>query len=535
MSKAMQRFALGVLADAAQFAFGATQTFAANGALAAPSYPMSVGVGVYFEHVFAIDPEEHIVKADFWVAYRWQDQSNFTSLFAGNKTAVQVEQATCGAQAPSSPMGPGRRFLELDGNSGVALYQPDLHIRNLRLDGSSPRSHSRTTRLYEDGTVERLEFIYAKLELVHPNYAAYPFDRHTLTVQVESLEHSSKRVVLTPLPEFSGLELALTAEWPGWSPVEGSVRFETHEVAPDYTHMQGNEHRCERRSRYHLDVEVKRGISAMVKGSYLPLFIQVALTWTSFFISIRQLMPRVAVAFISYLTLSNTANALASGLPSVSYQVWLSVFILSQRLAVLLTMIETAAVFYVTEHFATRVGVSLDLLARVLVPVDYLLFSIILLIVGTTHGKSDFKPALFALEICTYVNFFAMLLTGTIYCVVSYRRLYASMRKDPLAVHRASRILPLDPNEINMMFHAIDHKENGFLELDELVGIIMTRAPSGDGQQAFDVAQNVREHLRQRGFIRQLIDAEFFHLNYKTIMMELSMEMSSRLKQEKSS
>ena len=56
--------------------------------------------------------------------------------------------------------------------------------------------------------------------------------------------------------------------------------------------------RCERRSRYHLDVFVQREIQHLVQDSFMPLLLQVVITWTAFFISIKQLMPRVAVAFM---------------------------------------------------------------------------------------------------------------------------------------------------------------------------------------------------------------------------------------------
>ena len=42
-------------------------------------------------------------------------------------------------------------------------------------------------------------------------------------------------------------------------------------------------------------------------GSIIPLLMLVCISWASFFINVRFLMPRVAVGFISFLTLSNWA------------------------------------------------------------------------------------------------------------------------------------------------------------------------------------------------------------------------------------
>ena len=67
-----------------------------------PAAQMTIGVGVYFEHLFAINSNAHTFKADFWLVYRWQDPRNFSALFLDNPD-VETELTECShADASSS-------------------------------------------------------------------------------------------------------------------------------------------------------------------------------------------------------------------------------------------------------------------------------------------------------------------------------------------------------------------------------------------------------------------------------------------------
>ena len=302
-----------------------------------PAAQMTIGVGVYFEHLFAINSNAHTFKADFWLVYSWHDPRNFSALFFDNPL-VETEETNCNASEEAHPRGRRvhgaegggpRRFLEFDNSvdgSTDLLWQPDLHVRNIRQQQDDIVHHATMTRVYDDGTVEHMQLVYGELvrgprhesgahglcgpspvgqqrsvrpqELENPYYGNYPFDHQKLTVQIESFAHSTKQIEVTALERFSGLNYDVIDDWPGWVPVESGVYFKIDSVAPHYAVAPGHEQRCERRSRYHLDVFVQREIKNLVQDSLMPLLLQVVITWTAFFISIKQLMPRVAVAFM---------------------------------------------------------------------------------------------------------------------------------------------------------------------------------------------------------------------------------------------
>lgn len=500
-----------------------------------PEHLMTVDVGVYFEHLYAINSFKHVFDADFWLVYRWKDMRNYTFLFENNPL-VEREEACDPPDKGGSDGGhrllrsarglaaPGTRFLELDHDSLPLFWQPDLHIRNLGT--GEPQLYAELARFYEDGTFEFLRLVYANLGLSNPYYGAYPFDQQTLTVQIESLAHTTKQIQVRSLETFSGLDFAYTSEWPGWSPVDGGIMFTTEERVPHYIYEAGNSHRCERRSRYHLDIQVMRHISAVTDNTLIPLVMQVVITWTAFYINVKVLMPRVAVAFISYLTLNNAAASLSAGLPPVSHAMFINNFLLFQRLMVVVGLFETAATWYITECISTRVGSSLDKLSRVFVPLDYALFSLILFVVGTT-GMEDHKRyenKLDILEVALWVNFIFVFVVFAMWCAYRYRRLFHQMIEDPLKLHMSSTHKPLDSNELGIFFHVLDKstdgKIDGIIPVHEVVKYVLQRSGQKDVlDRCDDITAAVLAKIPGK---RSMLNVEEFIAHYKPMMVEVT-------------
>ena len=337
-----------------------------------PAHITNIGVGVYFEHLFAVDQKSHTFDADFWLIYQWQDGRNFRPLFYDDlgdlHDHVETETATCPTATSGTAHGSHRRrtsddhisatelrgralssssrenfeprrFLELGHADLDSLWHPDLHIRNAH---SSPKLHAELIRLYEDGTVEQMALTFATLELHHPLYDSYPFDKQHFTVIIESMAHTTLQLTMTKLSSFSGVDEALIKEWPGFQLASAdAVKAHVIEVAPDYAKKAGNEHRCELRTQYHLDITATRLISSVITANILPLVLLIIVTWSAFYINIKVLMPRIAVGFVSFLALSNMMSSFMGNLPTVSYDTLLSIFFTSHRLFITITLLET--------------------------------------------------------------------------------------------------------------------------------------------------------------------------------------------------
>mmetsp|Transcript_115381 Transcript_115381/g.230060 ORF Transcript_115381/g.230060 Transcript_115381/m.230060 type:complete len:580 (-) Transcript_115381:82-1821(-) len=501
-----------------------------------PRHLMIVDVGVFFEHLFAVNSFVHSFDADFWLVYRWHDPRNYSTLFNDNPL-VQVEEEACTVpnkrggdegnrllQSARHLAAPGTRYLELDHDKLPLFWQPDLHIRNLGRSGT--KLYAEFARVYEDGTFEFLRLLYANLGLSKPYYGAYPFDHQTLTVQVESLAHTKKQIQIRVLESFSGLDFEYTSEWPGWSPVEGGIKFATEEQIPHYIYEAGNSHRCERRSRYHLDIKVKRHISTIVDNMIVPLVMQVVITWTAFFINVKVLMPRVAVAFISYLTLNNAAASLSAGLPPVSHAMFINNVVLVQRLMVVVGLFETASTSYITECISTRVGMSLDKLARVFVPLDYVVCTIIIFIMGSS-GMEDHKAyetKLLVLEYLAWGNFLFVFVVGALWCAYQYRFLRQHMIRDPLRLHMSATHKPLDSNEVGILFHVLDKvtdkKYDSIIKVKDMVMYVLKQVGQKEVLDSCDdIVAAVLEKIPGK---RDTLSLEEFITHHKPIMVEIA-------------
>ena len=330
-----------------------------------PQHLTTVAVGVLLEHLYVVDEANHAYEADFWLSYRWFDGRNYSSLFIDPTDGsyygeVEIERTQCEhgvegstehharrrrlherahgngrrlAQAPPAGVSApntageatGRHYLELGYHALETLWHPDLNIRNSHDDDPSP--HSELIRLYDDGTVEQMQLLFTSIELEHPFYAPYPFDHQKLTVHIESLAHTTLQLDVSLLETYSGINTELVKEWQGWQPSGGingadeATEIFVAQTEPHYAMLEGNEMRCERRARYTIQVDIERTLGPLLSNNFAPVMMIVVVSWAALFINVKVLMPRVAVGFISLLTLNNMHSSFMGRLPDVPYQI----------------------------------------------------------------------------------------------------------------------------------------------------------------------------------------------------------------------
>ena len=119
-------------------------------------------------------------------------------------------------------------------------------------------------------------------------------------------------------------------------------------------------------------------------------------------------------------------------------------------------------------------------------------------------GREVYAPNLDRLLIFTWGNFAFVLASYAIICLTTYWALFRSMVRDPVRVHRASLHKPLDPNEILLLFRALDRDGNGLLELKELVEICLSKSDHGAlkvrrSQSLTSFAQPLAPHITRPG------------------------------------
>jgi len=341
------------------------------------------------------------------------------------------------------------------------VWRPDLQITNVH---SKYKAKSKMMRFYDDGTIEYIELTFARMELLHVRFDAYPFDTHHFEVLIESRSHTDSRIVIETLDDMTGIEVAKAEEWPAWKFDSIDNHVEVH--TPDYIHK--NPCRTEKRSMYVYVVEATR-ISGFIKQTFTPAFLLVLTSFVGPFLSLNALMPRIATGFISFLTLSNMMSAQVSLLPKITYDVWFVIFMDTQRYFVFTALIETAFAHVIQDRLSTRTAMKLDYYAQRALPLSYVVLVGYLYIFapyGETGERAQDELSLMLMVVIG--NFVGLFLIGAAWVWFSYRKLLEQLRTKPIEVHRASRV-HLDKNELHMLFNFIDVGGGKSLDVCEIV------------------------------------------------------------------
>jgi len=136
------------------------------------------------------------------------------------------------------------------------------------------------------------------------DFTRYPFETHTLTIELEHKRLNASNLIYEPDPETAVDEAVNVAGWE----IGG---FETASVE----HFYGDE----AYSRFIFSLHLKRpGLSSFVK-SVLPILIITTISLLTFFISPQNFGQRIGLAVSTLMSASAFHLSLLSGLPPVGY------------------------------------------------------------------------------------------------------------------------------------------------------------------------------------------------------------------------
>ena len=120
----------------------------------------------------------------------------------------------------------------------------------------------------------------------------------------------------------------------GWTYIS-----EDHHVflrSPDYTH--GTACRGETLSRFDFHLVLEREGWKTVEQVLVPCTVLVLISFIAFFIDIKTLMPRIAVGFLTFLTMTNWEASTVETFASQEHPVWFIEFFKVMRLIVAMTL-----------------------------------------------------------------------------------------------------------------------------------------------------------------------------------------------------
>ena len=463
---------------------------------------LQVEVGIYLLHLYGVNDQEHTFSSDFITVYRWKDTRNLTSLFEDDLYV----QSNMACHKPGS--------IELHEDEMALIWQPDLHLSNA-INDKSLQVHSKKMKIFahEDGAhqIELVLFQIAELEMAMPGsgYHAYPFDEHFLPIKIESMSYSANTLRLTGLNE-STVSMAHTHEWPGW-------RYVSHEVHSEIDHHELGEDACSligaRKARVELVIRAARGTRGQWRRTFVPTGLLVLASLSGCWVSLNALMPRVAIAFVSYLTLTSWAGSHLASLPKVMYPVWLDVFMSAGKLFMLWCLFETIIAHAVAVNASARTALVMDKICRVMGPLMYAVVLAVLAANYETEAHVEFSENF--LYVCSALVAL-IAITGAAIYHVWLRRI---LRDDPLGLYLRS-LVPLDNNELDVIYDMYDVDRDHALDMAEIVDGILA---GNNGRYAASLSQQEKTSI-----IAQLTEKfgpyqtrEKFRANLKPIFSDL--------------
>lgn len=143
---------------------------------------LQVGVAAFIDNILEVNTFERTFTATLRTTARWNDPRNYSRLFLCEGAQIcawvtTAPEADCQARVTANSTQLTGRFVDLPGDAQALLWSPDLEMRNF-LDPAYNQILSRTLRVYEGGTVERVEQWRAPQPLVRCRCpGVYPLTR----------------------------------------------------------------------------------------------------------------------------------------------------------------------------------------------------------------------------------------------------------------------------------------------------------------------------------------------------------------------
>jgi len=288
--------------------------------------PTDVGVGIFLNDVVALDDVTQSLTADLFLILRWTD-ARLADPGRGSSQAV--------CTLPRE-----------------AMWTPVVQARGLR----------RSESLYEDinaidaaGTVTFARRVIAEIS-VPLDLRDFPFDRHTLTIEIETVYSGVDEVRLLPLEELCGMADRLSIT--GWVIGVPTVTVEI-QSAP---RLQINH------SVFRFAVEMRRESSFYVWKVIAPLTLIIFMSWAVFWIDAQQI-ARIGLSATAILTLIAYQFAFAGLLPRISYLTRADRFTLSSSILVFLALVEAVMASRLTRQGRVEASNRLDRCSRVAFPI----------------------------------------------------------------------------------------------------------------------------------------------------------------------
>jgi len=292
--------------------------------------PTQVNIGIYIIDISRVDDANQRFSTDFILRLTWNDP----------RLAFEPDGDS------SSP-----KLLSLNEiwHPAIGIIQQENLTRHYRDNAEiSPSGDVKYAQRYSGN----IHFIM--------DLRDFPFDDHIMTLSASSYPHDIHEVQLVPDPEITGLDPELTLT--GWEVMSSMYNSDTSYMAPQNKY----------RSRFNLEIEVKRRPGFFLMRIVFPLTIIVFMSWMVFWINPIHLEAQIGVSATALLSLFAFHFSMSELLPRISYLTRMDIFVSGSTLLIFLAIVETVRTSLLADNGQETRALDIDNFCRVFFPLLYI-------------------------------------------------------------------------------------------------------------------------------------------------------------------
>ena len=294
-----------------------------------PGVPTRVGVGLFFEDIFALRDTEQTFTADVWLALRWQDPR-----------LADPSRGDAWAKCEPPPN---------------TVWMPKFRIKNLR---EVKQEEDDIVLIDAEGYI--LLFRSMHVTVFTPlDLREFPFDSQVLSLSVASLLGSDE-VVFEVLESLVGQQQEASVT--SWTLSAPQARIENR---------YGKVSRINR-TDFTCDIEARREPGFFTRKLIIPLTLIVFMAWAIFWIKPAMTAPQMGVGTTAMLTLIAYHFALSGFLPRISYLTRADSFLLWSLILVFTALMEAIATAALVNFGKEELALKMDKVFRVGYPLVFL-------------------------------------------------------------------------------------------------------------------------------------------------------------------
>ena len=307
-----------------------------------PAAPTEVKLGLFLIGLDKVSPPSSAFPtfdAEMYIDMQWYDERlAFDPAEVGTDQKIFIEHEA---------------ELELE-----RIWWPDIGIEN----GEGVRlTENIELIIFADGLIEYEERFVATVATDF-DMRKFPFDEQDLEIDIESFAWDEESIIFTPMEEKTGSEVDHAGfEW--------LVQEVTTSV-----HSEEEIRSIHPFSEYIFIVHVERR-----PGYYLwrimPMFILIALSWSTFWMTGEPMSGRMGRSFIALLTVVGFHRIISDMMPRISYMTLLDGMVMIAYLFTSITIIENVIVNYYRTQEDHAGALRVDQLARWTVPLSFFILS----------------------------------------------------------------------------------------------------------------------------------------------------------------